>query len=163
MNKFLTVLSLVIVSFIILIIQTTFLSPEPGSYLFPDLNLIFIIYLAIRKDIPAAIIIVILNGYLMDAMSGYTLGVHTFSRLITYLIVRNSASKVDYENVSLQFLVFFAGTVLTWLFVWLIFKTKFSYEPVITLEVIINQATINCIVGVILTYLTDYSYAKLQK
>ncbi len=163
MNKLLTVLLLTILSFVLLVLQTTILSPESGSYLYPDLNLIFIILLAMRKDIPAAVFIVILNGYLMDAMSGYTLGVHTFSRLITYLIIRNSAGKVDYENISLQFLAFFAGTVLTWLFVWLIFKTKFSYEPIITLEVIINQATINCIVGVFLTYLTDYSYAKLQK
>lgn len=163
MNKILTLFLLILLSFLLLLIQTTLLSPDSDSLLSPDLNLIFIIFLAMRKDIPGAVLIVILNGYMMDVMSGYTLGIHTFSRLITYLIIRNSAGKVNFELVSLQSLAFFAGTVFTWIFVWVIFKTKFSYEPIVTLEIVINQATINCIVGVIFTYIFSYSYAKLQK
>lgn len=163
MNRYLVISSLIVISFVLLLVQTTVLSPDSGTHLYPDLNLILIVLLAIRKDVPGALLIVILNGYLMDAMSGYTLGVHTFSRLITYLIIKNSAGKVNYEHISLQFIVFFAGTIMAWLFVWLIFKVKFSYDPVITLEVIINQATINCIVGVVTNYLVNSFYAKLQK
>jgi len=163
MNRFVKIFLLIFVSLVLLLIQTTILSPNSGSTLYPDLNLIFIIFLAIRKDIPGALMLVLLNGYLMDATSGYTLGVHTFSRLITYFIIKNSSAKVDYENISLQLLAYFGGTVMTWLFVWLIFKTKFSYEPSITLEVIINQATINSVVGVFLSVLVDRTYAKLQK
>lgn len=163
MNKLLKITALCIVSFVLIIIQTTLLSPGSQSYLYPDLNLIFIIFLAIRSYFPGAVFVVLLNGYLMDVMSGYTIGVHTVSRLVTYLALKNSADKVNYEHTSLQLLAYFTGTVLTWIVVWGIFKTKFSYEPVITLELVVNQATINCITGILITYFFDRSYAKLQE
>lgn len=163
MNKIISFSVLIAITFIILLLQTTLLSPSSEKYFYPDLNLIFIILLALRNNIPGAVFIVLLNGYVMDVMSGYMLGINTFSRLATYLLIRGSGRKVDLNSISLQFVAFFGGTVLTWLFIVAVFATKFSFNPNISLELILSQATINSILGLSANYLIQRSYAKLQK
>lgn len=163
MNKPLTLTLLIFISIIINILQSTLLSPDYGSNFYPDLNLIFIIFIATSKNLPAGSFLTIFNGFLMDVMSGYTIGLHTISRLGLYLIIKSSSSHVDYENYTPKFLALFLGTIFVWLFIWLIVEIKFSVEFNITLDVLIHQATLNSLIGIVIELLIFNTYARVQK
>ena len=150
-------------SVLFIIVQTTFLSPAPNTYLYPDLNAIIILILAILKHVPGSIFLVIGNGYLMDVMSGYMIGIHTISRLIPYLVIRNSAKHIDYKNLTPQIFALFFGNISMWVIVWLTLKTRLFDDINISLEIIIHQATINTVVGLPMYWIIKEANERIQK
>ncbi len=100
----------------------------------------------------------------MDIMAGGMLGIHTVSRLISYLLIRKSADKVNYESFLLRFITFFVGTISIWLIAIVFAKIALSNAYRIEPQVIINQATINTVLGLFVTYpLFKVAHATVQK
>src|SRR3990167_9609152 len=94
MNKTVTFVSLLLVSVLIITVQSTLLSPRIAGYLFPDLNLIFIVFLAVYSETKGSFLLAAGNGYMMDVLSGNLPGTFTISRLSAYMLVRTSSNHV---------------------------------------------------------------------
>jgi len=163
MNKSVTFIVLLIVSILINILQATIFAPSTGQYFSPDLNLIFIIFIAVSKDLRFGLVLAILNGFLLDVMSGYTLGINTLSRLSLYLILRSSSNHFDYESYTPVFISLFLGTLYVWAFIWFILLLKSVSDLKLNTNVIIYQATINSAVGIFLFHIKNKIYATIQK
>jgi len=163
MNKSVTFIVLLIVSILINILQATIFAPSTGQYFSPDLNLIFIIFIAVSKDLRFGLVLAILNGFLLDVMSGYMLGINTLSRLSLYLILRSSSNHFDYESYTPVFISLFLGTLYVWAFIWFILLLKSVSDLKLNTNVIIYQATINSAVGIFLFYIKNKIYATIQK
>ena len=138
-------------------------SPSNNNPYFPDLNLIFILYLSISRNAPYGIFLVILNGFIMDAMSGYMIGLNTLSRLSLYIILKSSSDHFNFYNIIPKLTAMFLGTIYVWLFVWIVIVLKSSNAFMISLNIIIVQAAVNTMVGLLLFFLVDNINAKLQK
>ena len=163
MNNNVTFVVLIFVSIIINILQATVFSPSAGRYFFPNLNLILIIFISISKDLRFGIFLVILNGFLLDVMSGYMLGINTFSRLSLYIILKRSSSHFDYESYTPVFLSLLLGTIYVWLFIWVILALKSVSDLKIIKNVIIYQAIINSLAGIVFFHIRNRVYATVQK
>jgi len=163
MNKTFTFIVLIFVSIFINILQSTIFSPSAGRYFFPDLNLILIIFIAISKDIRFGLALVLLNGFLLDVMSGYMLGINTFSRLSLYIILRRSSNHFDYESYTPVFISLLLGTLYVWVFIWFILILKSVSDLKIIKNVIIYQAIINSAVGIFIFHIKNKIYATVQK
>ncbi len=163
MNKNITFIALIFVSILINILQATIFSPSSGNYFFPDLNLILIIFIAISKDIRFGIALVLLNGFLIDVMSGYMLGINTFARLSLYIILKRSSNHFDYESYTPVFISLLLGTLYVWVFIWFILLLKSVSDLKIIKNVIIYQAIINSAVGILIFHIKNKIYATVQK
>jgi rod shape-determining protein MreD len=163
MNKSVTFIVLIIVSFLINILQATIFAPSTGQYFSPDLNLIFIIFIAVSKDIRFGLVLAILNGFLLDVMSGYMLGINTLSRLSLYLILRRSSNHFDYENYTPVFISLFLGTLYVWAFIWFILLLKSVSDLKLNTNIIIYQAIINSAIGIFLFHIKNKIYATIQE
>ncbi len=163
MNKSVTFIVLLIVSILINILQATIFAPSTGQYFPPDLNLIFIIFIAVSKDLRFGLVLAILNGFLLDVMSGYMLGINTLSRLSLYLILRSSSNHFDYESYAPVFISLFLGTLYVWAFIWFILLLKSVSDLKLNANVIIYQATINSVAGIFLFHIKNKIYATIQK
>jgi len=163
MNKYATFIVLIFVSILINIVQSSIFSPSAGNYFFPDLNLILIIFIAISKDIRFGLALVLLNGFLLDVMSGYMLGINTFSRLSLYIILRSSSNHFDYESYIPVFISLLLGTLYVWIFIWSILILKSVNDLKLIKNVIIYQAIINSAVGIFIFYIKNKIYATVQK
>lgn len=163
MNKYLQFIYYILVSIILIISQTSIFTPRLLGLFSPDLNLILIIYLSLNPSIKNALALVILNGLLMDFFSGNTLGFHTLSRIIVYILLRNSVSKFDFSEVPPIAFALFIATTFFWTLIFMILKFKSIESITISLNLIIHQATINTVVGVFLILLFRKIDAKFQK
>ncbi len=163
MSKTLTLILLLVITFVINIIQVSLFFPLSVGHYAPDINLIFIIYLAISKNLPFRIVIVILNGYLMDLMSGNMLAVHTFSRLSLFVILASIADYLDFDSIIMKLSVFFCGTAYCWFFLYSIALIK-SVDGFNThLFVILTHAAVNSLLGVSISRPLYIINAKTQK
>lgn len=163
MKRTVQFLLLLFVSILINILQTTVLAPSSGKFFFPDLNLIFIVFLAVSKEVPFGLVLAIINGFIMDIMSGYMLGINTFSRLSLYIILRSGSTHFDYENNTPVFVSLFLGTLYVWTFVWFILILKSVNDIKLDSSVIIYQAMINSLVGIAIFKIKNRIYATVQK
>ncbi len=163
MNKSLHFIYYILVSIILIIVQTAILTPRLMGLFSPDLNLILIIYLSINPKISNAFILVVLNGLLMDFFSGNTLGLHTLTRIIVYIFLRNSVSKFDFKETPPQVFALLIATTFFWALIFLILKVKSIESFTISLNLIIHQATINTLVGIFLIKFFRKIDAKFQK
>lgn len=163
MNKYLHFIYYLFVSLLLIIIQTSIFTPKLLGLFSPDLNLIIIIYLAINPKIRNAFILVVINGLLMDFFSGNTLGLYTFTRIIVFIILRNSVSKFDFNDTPPQGFAIFAATAFFWTLLFLIFKFKSVESFTISLNLIIHQATINTLVGIFFILFFRKIDAKFQR
>lgn len=163
MNKSVTFIVLLIVSILINILQATIFAPSTGQYFSPDLNLIFIIFIAVSKDLRFGLVLAILNGFLLDVMSGYMLGINTLSRLSLYLILRRSSNHFDYESYTPVFISLFLGTLYVWAFIWFILLIKSVSDLKLNTNIIIYQAIINSAVGIFLFHIRNKIYATIQE
>lgn len=163
MSKTLTIISLVLVSLLLITLQTTLLSPGKGGYLFPDLNLIFIVFLAVYAETKGGFLLAAGNGYMMDVLSGNLPGTFTISRLSAYLLVRTSSNHVYLKKVIVQGLVIFITTIFTWTFIMTIIRIKSDAGFHLTFGEIILQGLVNSVVGVPLFWAAGRMYARLQK
>ena len=163
MNKVLTFIVLVILTFIINILEVTLLSPSANNHYFPDLNLIFIIYISINKNLPLGILIVLLNGYMKDLMSGYMLGINIFSRLSLFIILTSSLDYFNFKNIMPKLMALFFGTIYIWLFLWSIIFLKSVSDFEVGANAIMKQAIINSLIGILIFQLSYKINARIQK
>jgi len=144
-------------SFLLIIIQTSVIPATSLGKFTPDLNLIIIICLAVRAEIPYPFTLATLNGFLMDMFSAGTLGLHTVTRFAVFLILRLSLHNINYDrnHPFLLSLAFFTGTLVMHLIllVLLLFKQDSGQAAILSLELAFYQAIINTIVGVPMTML----------
>ena len=163
MNKTLTYVSLILISILLITLQSTLLSPGRGGYLFPDLNLIFIVFLAVYAETKGGFLLAAGNGYMMDVLSGNLPGTFTISRLSAYLLVRTSSQHVYLRKIIVQGLVIFISTIFTWTFIMTIIRIKSDAGFHITFGEIVLQGLVNSAVGVPLFWAAGRMHARLQK
>ena len=139
-------------SFLFIIIQTSVIPTSSLGKFTPDLNLILIICLAIRTEIPYLFTLAMLNGFLMDVFSAGALGLHTVTRFAVFLTLRVSMHNLNYNRDNPLFLplVLFIGTLLMHLLVLilLLFKQDSGHAASLIVELAFYQAIINTVVGV---------------
>ncbi len=163
MNKTLTFVSLIVVSIVLITVQSTLLSPRKVGYLFPDLNLIFIVFLAVYSETRGSFLLAAGNGYMMDVLSGNLPGTFTISRLSAYLLVRTSSNHVYLKKVLVQGLAIFLTTIFTWTFILTIIKIKSEAGFQLSFSEIILQGAVNSVVGVALFWAVGRMHARFQK
>ena len=163
MNKTLTYVSLILISILLITLQSTLLSPGRGGYLFPDLNLIFIVFLAVYAETKGGFLLAAGNGYMMDVLSGNLPGTFTISRLSAYLLVRTSSQHVYLRKIIVQGLVIFISTIFTWTFIMTIIRIKSDAGFHISFGEIVLQGLVNSAVGVPLFWAAGRMHARLQK
>ena len=163
MNKTLTYVILILVSVILITVQSTLLSPGRGGYMIPDLNLIFIVFLAVYTETKGSFLLAAGNGYMMDVLSGNLPGTFTISRLSAYLLVRTSSNHVYLKKVLVQGLVIFLATIFTWTFIMTIIRIKSDAGFHLTFGEIVIQGLVNSVVGVPLFWAAGKVHARLQK
>ena len=163
MNKTLTFVSLIVVSIVLITVQSTLLTPRKVGYLFPDLNLIFIVFLAVYSETRGSFLLAAGNGYMMDVLSGNLPGTFTISRLSAYLLVRTSSNHVYLKKVLVQGLVIFLTTIFTWTFILTIIRIKSEAGFQLSFSEIILQGAVNSVVGVALFWAVGRIHARFQK
>ena len=163
MNKTVTFVSLLLVSVLIITVQSTLLSPRIAGYLFPDLNLIFIVFLAVYSETKGSFLLAAGNGYMMDVLSGNLPGTFTISRLSAYLLVRTSSNHVYLKKALVLGLVIFLSTVFTWTFILTIIRIKSDAGFQLSFSDIILQGLVNSVVGVPLFWAAGRIHARFQK
>lgn len=139
-------------SFLFIIIQTSVIPTSSLGKFTPDFNLILIICLAIRTEIPYLFTLAMLNGFLMDVFSTGTLGLHTVTRFAVFLTLRVSMHNLNYNrnNPLLLPLALFIGTLLMHLLllILLLVKQDSGQAAFLSVELAFYQAIINTVVGV---------------
>ena len=163
MSKTLTYVLLILVSIVLITVQTTILSPRKGGFLFPDLNLIFIVFLAVYSEMRGSFLIAAGNGYMMDVLSGNLPGTFTISRLSAYFLVRTSSNHVYLKKIIVLGLVIFITTIFTWTFIFTIIRIKSDAGFQVSFGDVSTQGLINSVVGVPLFWAADRIHARFQK
>jgi rod shape-determining protein MreD len=163
MNKTVTFVSLHLVSVLIITVQSTLLSPRNAGYLIPDLNLIFIVFLAVYSETRGSFLLAAGNGYLMDVLSGNLPGTFTISRLSAYILVRTSSNHVYLKKALVLGLVIFLSTIFTWTFILTIIRIKSDAGFQLSFGDIILQGLVNSVVGVPLFWAAGRIHARFQK
>lgn len=137
-------------SFLFIVIQTSVIPTSSLGKFTPDFNLILIICLAIRTEIPYLFTLAMLNGVLMDIFSVGALGLHTVTRFAVFLSLRVSMHNLNYnrDNPLLLPLALFIGTLLMHLLLLILLLFKQDSGQVAFLELAFYQAIINTAVGV---------------
>ncbi len=138
-------------SFLFIIIQTSVIPTSSLGKFTPDLNLILIICLAVRTEIPYLFTLAMLNGVLMDVFSAGALGLHTVTRFAVFLSLRMSIRNLNYNPNRTFFLplALFLGTLLMHLLllVLLLFRQDSGQVVFLSVELAFYQAIINAVVG----------------
>jgi rod shape-determining protein MreD len=163
MNKTVTFVSLLLVSVLIVTVQSTLLSPRNAGYLIPDLNLIFIVFLAVFSETRGSFLLAAGNGYMMDVLSGNLPGTFTISRLSAYILVRTSSNHVYLKKALVLGLVIFLSTIFTWTFILTIIRIKSDAGFQLSFGDIILQGLVNSVVGVPLFWAAGRIHARFQK
>jgi rod shape-determining protein MreD len=163
MNKTVTFVSLLLVSVLIVPVQSTLLSPRNAGYLIPDLNLIFIVFLAVYSETRGSFLLAAGNGYMMDVLSGNLPGTFTISRLSAYILVRTSSNHVYLKKALVLGLVIFLSTIFTWTFILTIIRIKSDAGFQLSFSDIILQGLVNSVVGVPLFWAAGRIHARFQK
>lgn len=139
-------------SFLFIITQTSVIPTSSLGKFTPDLNLIVIIFLAIRNKIPNSFTLAVLNGFLMDVFSAGTWGLHTVTRSAVFLALRTSVRNLNYDhNHPLFFsLALFMGTLLMHLLLLalLLLRQDSGQAAFLSVELALYQAIINTAVGI---------------
>ncbi len=105
-------LLLLVAGILLLIVQTTGLSFFPTERMWPDLLLIFTLYLAFLFPPFLGGILAFFFGFLVDLFSGNTVGVYAFSRTLVFFATQFLKERFYLEGISFQFLFAFAFSVL---------------------------------------------------
>lgn len=163
MNKYFHFLLYILISILIIITQTAVTSPKLLGLFSPDLNLILIIYIALNPRIRGGFILVVINGLLMDFFSGNTTGLYTFTRIIVYIVLRNSVTKFKFKELVPQAIAIFITTFFFWSLIFIILEIKAVQNFRISLNLVIHQATINTLVGIFIVLILRNFDARFQK
>ena len=160
MNKYLSIIFLVLLSVVFITIQTTLLSPHNLNYYYPDLNLI--LFLAIFSEVRGGFFLTLGNGYMMDVLSGNLPGTFAISRLSAYLLVRSGSNHVYLRKALVQGLVIFLATIFTWIFILTIIKIKKGDSGDITAKYILIQGIVNALFGIPIFWMIHRINARFQ-
>ena len=163
MNKALPFLFLISLSFLFIILQSTFFTQtHSGRAFYPDLNLIFIVFLGLFSDLRRGAIIAIGNGYMVDVLSGYVIGIHTLSRLSVFVILKGISQHVYSQSRITQAIAISFGTLFLWSFICAGLKLKTEFEFGISLGDVMTQVVVNTIIGLPVFWVIKRLYAKIQ-
>jgi rod shape-determining protein MreD len=162
MNRIFSIIFLVSISFFFIILQSTLFSPGHFGAFYPDLNLILIVFLGLFSDVRRSAIIALGNGYMMDVLSGYMLGIHSLSRFSVFIVINGISSHVYSQSRITQIIAIFFGTLFLWSFIRTGVKLKTGSDFGISLGDVIAQAIINTFVGLPVFWVTKRLYAKIQ-
>jgi len=163
MNKTFTIIFFIILSLILIVVQSTILSPKNLGFLSPDLNLILIIALALLTGFKGGTILAFGNGYMMDILSGNLMGVNTLSRLSIFAIIRSTNENVYYHRIPVLFLAIFLSTIFLWVFIWIVIKFNSDVEVHNSFSEIFKNGLVNTVVGIPLFFLIKKFYERVQK
>src|ERR1700758_175025 len=147
MNRIFSIILLIAISFFFIILQSTLFSSTHLGAFYPDLNLILIIFLGLFSDVRRSAIIALGNGYMMDILSGYVLGIHSFSRFSVFIVINGISSHVYSQSRITQVIAIFFSTLFLWSFIRTAVKLKTGSDFGISLGDVIAQAIINTLVG----------------
>lgn len=138
-------------SFLFIIIQTSVIPTFSLGKFTPDLNLILIICLVSRPEVPYLFTLALLCGFLMDVFSAGAWGFHVVTRFIVFLGLRESIRNLNYTPkgpFSLS-LVLFTGTLLLYLLLFVLFLLEQGEQVAfLSVELVVYQAIINTVVGI---------------
>lgn len=139
-------------SLLFIITQTSIIPTSSLGKFTPDLNLIIIICLALRTEVPYLFTLAMINGFLMDFSLAGTWGLHTVTRFAVFLALRASIHNLNYDHNHPFFLpaALFMGTLFMHLLllVLLLLKQNSGQVAFPSVELALYQAIINTVVGV---------------
>lgn len=133
MSEHARALVLLVLAVLLVSLQTTLLSPARLGVLSPDLNLAFTVVLAVGAVSRAEVAVGLVNGLLLDAVSGLPLGAVTLSRASVFFLVRSLSHKLFLRDCASIAVLVALSSVYVWSFVWLAFILTgkgLHYSPV---------------------------------
>ena len=161
MSKIFSFVFLVTLSVLLILLQTTLLSPIHFGIYSPDLNLILIVIIALLCGLKEGTILAIGNGYMMDVLSGNLLGVNTLSRLSVFAIVHSITDNVFINRVPSLVLAFYFSTLLSWGFVWVVVNINPGSSFGYSLVDILKQGIVNTFLGIPLFFIVKKYYERI--
>lgn len=164
MNRVLPVIFLILLSLLFIVLQSTFFSPiHFGHAFYPDLNLVLIVFLGLFSDLRRGAIIAIGNGYMMDVLSGYVIGIHSLSRLSVFVILKGISQHIYSQSRITQAMAVLFATLFLWGFIWVSLRLKTDdLEFGISLGDVMTQGVVNTVVGLPVFWIINGLYAKVQ-
>ncbi len=163
MNKPLSILFFLLLSFLLITMQSTVLSPRVVGGYSADFNLILLVFFAIYVDFKWGIFLTIINGLFMDVLAGNFLGTFTISGICAFLLIRIGSENVYLKRILVQALVIFLTTIFTWTFILSVITIKEEGLIDFSLRGIMTQSLVNALVGLMLFWVIIKVNAKLQK
>ncbi len=161
MNRFISVVFLLLVSIIFLILQTTLLSPRKLGVFSPDLNLILIVFLALFFEVKVGAIIALGSAYMTDVLSGYLIGIHTLSRFAVFTVLKGFSENLYAQSKFTQAMALFLSTVFSWFFVWVVLKLRADVGFGITPGLVMVQGLVNTVLGLPVFWLIGKANARV--
>jgi rod shape-determining protein MreD len=163
-NRVLPITFLILLSLLFMVLQSTFLSPTHfGRAFYPDLNLVLIVFLGLFADLRRGAIIALGNGYIMDVLSGYVIGIHSLSRLSVFVILKGISQHVYSQSRITQAIAILFATLFLWSFICISLRLKADLEFGISLGDVMTQGVVNTVVGLPIFWIIKGLYAKIQE
>lgn len=147
MNKFFRSFYILFVSLLFMLLQSTILSPFYFGHFAPDLNLILIVYLALIYKKGGGFGYTVLNGFIMDALSGAPFGIHILSRASLFLLLKGFGENIYSGRWAARLSAIFVGTLFTWGFVAAALFISGNKCCNLSLKSVVIQGIVNILVG----------------
>lgn len=160
MNRVYDILLFAFLSFIFIIVQSTLFSPKNLGVFYPDLNLILVVFLGLFSEARGSAIIALVNGFMMDVLSGNVIGLYSLSRLSLYLVLRGLSTHIYARSKLTQACALFLSTLFSWGFIWIGLKIRTDFK--ISFGDIMAQGFVNTLTGIPLFWIIHKLYAKVQ-
>ena len=160
MNRLYQIIVFVLLSFLFVILQSTLFSPKHLGIFYPDLNLIFVVFLGLFSEVRGSAIIALGNGFMMDVLSGNLIGLYSLSRLSLFLVLKGLSTHIYAQSRITQVIGLFCSTLFSWGFIWIGLKMRTDFR--ISFGEIMAQSFVNTIVGLPLFWLIKNLYARVQ-
>lgn len=150
-------LSLLLISWFLIILQTTLLKLFSVGVVIPDLVFLTVLYLGLFHKFRRGSAITFFLGYLMDLFSGSPMGLYIFLYLGSFSITQLIREVVYFKSIPSQviyvLILSFGNSLLLFLLLW-IFSPSLSL-PSSLLKWIIIQGVYNALVGPFLFLLLE--------
>lgn len=155
------VLAYFALGFVFILAQTAVVPQILPFHLKPDLLLVLIVYLGLNETYVRGGLLAYILGCLVDVYAGRYLGLHGLALLMTFLVVRGAAGRLNTESSVLLLFLVACGTALQGaiLFLSLGFFADGGPPLLLFLGQLLPQALLNLAAALLLLQLTP----KLQK
>jgi rod shape-determining protein MreD len=103
-----------LVAYLLLVLQSTVLELAPVRMAAPSLGLLVVLYVGVspKWTLPAASIVALCTGYLLDLVSGAPQGVHALVFVLVALIARALSARVAVQGIVLSAATSFVASLL---------------------------------------------------